>query len=103
MKLWIEYFLLFAVLTAGIMTGAGLLGLFGAQIDSPPPVAVQQEDPHDGQPEHCSNAKTAPKAHKCECSKEPGADGAGCSVEDKKCKTYCRPKACWCFQPKCDS
>lgn len=100
MKLTIEYFLLFAVLTAGIITGAGLLGLFGAQIDSPPVLAIQQApDPHDGQVEHCSNAKTAPKAHKCECKKSEEA----CDVEDKACKVYCRKNKCYCFHPACDS
>ena len=54
---------------------------------------------HDGQPSHCSNAKTAPAAHKCDCKKTEDA----CDVEDKKCKVYCRKNHCHCFHPACDS
>jgi len=61
--------------------------------------ATQQEDPHDGQPDHCTNAKNAPAAHKCECKKTEDA----CDVEDKKCKVYCRKDHCHCFHPACDS
>ena len=95
----LEMLLVVAVLAAGTIVGAGLLGAYGAQIDSPPVVAAQQEDPHEGQPEHCSNAKTAPKAHKCECKKSEEA----CDVEDKSCKVYCRKNKCYCFHPSCDS
>lgn len=69
-------------------------------------VVAQQEPPapgHEGQPDHCSNAKTAPKAHKCECKKTPGEDGSGCDTEDKACKVYCRKNHCHCFHPACDS
>lgn len=54
---------------------------------------------HEGQPDHCSNAKTAPAAHKCECKKTEDA----CDVEDKTCKVYCRKDHCHCFHPACDS
>ena len=33
-------------------------------------IYTQEENPHEGQPSHCTNAKDAPKAHKCECMKE---------------------------------
>ena len=56
-------------------------------------------DEHEGQPSHCSNAKTAPAAHKCDCKKTEDA----CDVEDKKCKVYCRKDHCHCFHPACDS
>jgi len=56
-------------------------------------------DEHEGQPAHCSNAKTAPAAHKCTCKKTEDA----CDVEDKKCKVYCRKDHCHCFHPACDS
>ena len=67
-------------------------------------VVAQQEPPspgHEGQPSHCSNATTAPKAHKCECKKE--ASEMGCKVEDVKCKVYCRKHKCYCWHPGCDS
>lgn len=67
---------------------------------------AQQEPPspgHEGQPSHCSNATTVPKAHKCECKKTPGEDGSGCDTEDKACKVYCRKHHCHCFHPLCDS
>jgi len=94
----LEMCLLIAVLAAGTIVGAGLLGAYGAQIDTPTVVA-QQGDEHEGQPEHCTNAKTAPKAHKCECKKSEEA----CDVEDKACKVYCRKNKCYCFHPACDS
>lgn len=69
--------------------------------------ASQQEppapDPHEGQVDHCTNARGAPKAHLCECKKEPNEDGTGCDIEDKKCKVYCRKQHCHCYQPACDS
>ena len=92
-----EFFLITLILTAGA-TGVALLGAYGAQVDTPV-VAAQQEDPHEWQPEHCSNAKTAPKAHKCECKKS----AESCDVEDKACKVYCRKNKCYCFHPACDS
>ena len=100
----LEMLLIVAVLAAGTIVGAGLLGAYGAQIDSTPTVAAQQEDPHEGQPEHCSNAKTAPKSHRCECKKTSEEDGgAGCNVEDKGCKTYCRKEKCFCVHRGCTS
>ena len=63
--------------------------------------AQQQEDPHEGQPDTCSNAKNAPKAHLCECKKDPGEDGAGCEIEDIKCKVYCRKNKCFCAHQGC--
>lgn len=64
-----------------------------AQQDTPQP------DPHEGQPDMCSNAKNAIPAHKCECKKTADA----CDVEDKKCKKYCQKQHCHCFHPACDS
>ena len=61
--------------------------------------AVQQDDPHNGQPDQCTNAKNAPADHKCNCKKVAGA----CDVEDRKCRVYCRKNHCHCFQPACDS
>ena len=58
-----------------------------------------QEQPHESQPDHCSNAKTAPKAHKCDCKKAED----DCDREDKACKVYCRKHKCYCFHPGCDS
>jgi len=69
--------------------------------------AAQQEPPqpmpHDEQVDHCSNAKGAKAPHRCECKKEPGDDGEGCEREDVKCKVWCRPHKCFCWQPACDS
>ena len=65
---------------------------------------AQQEPPspgHEGQPDHCTNAKGAPKSHKCECKKE--ASEMGCKVEDVKCKVYCRKHKCYCWHEGCDS
>lgn len=65
---------------------------------------AQDDDPHKGQPEHCTNAKTAPAAHKCECKKSPEESGGmGCDVEDVKCRVYCRKDKCYCYHPSCDS
>lgn len=69
-------------------------------------VVAQQEPPspgHEGQPDHCTNATTAPKAHKCECKKTPGEDGSGCDTEDKACKVYCRKNHCHCVHIGCTS
>lgn len=71
--------------------------LRSAQQDNPP------DDPHANQPEHCTNAKDAPKAHKCDCKKDPGVDGSGCEIEDIKCKKYCKKNKCYCFHSNCDS
>jgi len=104
-KTFIERLLLVAVIGSGVFVGAGLLGMGGAQLDSQaPPLlhavpAAQQEDPHAGQVDHCTNAKTAPAAHKCECKKTADA----CDTEDKQCKVYCRKNHCHCFHPACDS
>lgn len=104
-KLFFERILLIAVLAAGAFVGAGLLGVGGAKMDSEPSVlstqhsALQADDPHEGQPDHCTNAKNAPAAHKCACAKTEDA----CDVEDKKCKVYCRKDHCHCFHPSCDS
>ena len=90
-----------ALTISWIVLLAVLLGVTG-QFNNHPlttAAATQTEDPHDGQPDHCSNAKAAPVAHKCECKKTAGA----CDVEDKKCKVYCRKNRCHCFQPACDS
>ena len=65
--------------------------------------AQEQEDPHANQPDHCSNAKEADKAHKCDCKKDPGVDGSGCEIEDVKCKKYCKKNKCYCFHHNCDS
>ena len=84
-----------------IMLLAVLLGISG-QFDTHPvrtAAATQTEHPHEGEPDHCSNAKTAPAAHKCECKKKEGA----CDVEDKTCRVYCRKNHCHCFHPECDS
>jgi hypothetical protein len=63
-------------------------------------VAQQQQDPHEGQPERCTNARTEKgKPHFCECKKEPDS----CDVEDKKCKVYCHKNHCHCFHVGCDS
>jgi len=56
------------------------------------------EDPHAGQPEHCTNAKEAPEAHKCACKKSEDM----CDVEDKACRVYCRKDKCYCAH-SCDS
>lgn len=89
-------------LIVGLLLLWGLMawGTLAAQQESPQPAP---DDPHSGQVDHCTNAKNAPAAHKCECHKEPGVDGSGCDVEDKKCKVYCRRNHCHCFHPACDS
>ena len=99
MKVFLERVLLFAVLGAGVAVGAGLLGVGAAQLDSQTPAVAAQADEHEGQPDHCTNAKNAPAAHKCECKKTEDA----CDMEDKKCKVYCRKDHCHCFHPACDS
>lgn len=76
---------------------AACVGIVAGHLDSA--LAQQQEDPHEGQPKHCSNAKTAPKAHKCDCKKTADA----CDIEDVKCRVYCRKNKCYCFHPSCDS
>jgi hypothetical protein len=58
--------------------------------------SVVQE--HEKQLDHCSNAKTAPKAHKCECKRTAET---GCDVEDKACKVWCRKNKCFCVHPGC--
>lgn len=83
-----------ALITAVILAALLCLGL----------VVMAQDDPHDGQPEHCTNAKTAPKAHKCDCKKAPeDAGGMGCEIEDVKCRVYCRKDKCYCYHGGCDS
>lgn len=68
------------------------------------PSPAQSDDPHSGQPDHCTNAREAPKAHRCECKKAPEAEGGlGCETEDVHCKVYCHKNKCYCYQPKCDS
>lgn len=74
-----------AILTLVIVAGAMLVGSYF------------QADEHEGQPEHCTNAKNAPKAHKCECKKTEDA----CDIEDKACKVYCRKNKCYCAHPGC--
>jgi len=59
---------------------------FVSQTPSPPPTVspsclVAQEDPHEGQLEQCTNARTEGKPHFCECKK----DAEACDREDKKC------------------
>lgn len=89
--------LMWTVLTAEWWIGAALIAflLLGPLATRHSPLATD----HDGQPSHCTNAKTAPAAHKCECKKTEDA----CDVEDKKCKVYCRKDHCHCFHPACDS
>jgi hypothetical protein len=57
------------------------------------------QDPHQGQPDHCTNDRNAPDAHKCDCHRSENA----CEMEDKKCKVYCHKDHCHCFHPGCDS
>lgn len=85
------------VAVALILLLAGFVGIVAAQIDGLQ--ISQQQYPHEGQPSHCSNAKTAPKAHQCECKKSED----DCDTEDKNCKVYCRKNHCHCVHPACDS
>lgn len=84
-------------LVLGLILSCILFGISVAQQEPPQP---PPPDSHEGQPSHCSNAKTAPKPHKCDCKKTPGM---GCDVEDQKCRVYCRPHKCYCFHMGCDS
>jgi hypothetical protein len=61
-----------------------------------------QGDPHEGQPDTCSNHSSADAAHQCECWRAtdcPTPDENGNPVaraEDPKCKVYCRKDHCHC-------
>ena len=94
-------------LIIGLLLCMGLVvwGHAVAQQEPPSPAPPSQgDDPHAGQPDHCTNAKDAPQAHRCECSKAEEEDGGkGCDVEDVKCRVYCRKDHCHCFHPRCDS
>jgi hypothetical protein len=60
-------------------------------------VAVQEDDPHAGQPDHCSNAHA--NNHKCECQRATKCKHEQAKEEDSKCQTYCRKEACKCLDP----
>src|SRR5262245_3348732 len=79
--------------------GLAMVGMSSRHPGARVAAAVQQEDPHANQPDHCTNAKKAPAAHKCDCKKAENA----CDVEDRKCRVYCRKNHCHCFHPGCDS
>jgi hypothetical protein len=79
--------------------GLAMVGMLSRHPVSRVAAAVQQEDPHASQPDHCTNAKNAPAAHKCDCKKTANA----CDLEDRKCRVYCRKNHCHCFHPECDS
>lgn len=52
------------------------------------------DDPHEGQPATCSNAKA--ETHKCECQRATKCAKDQSKEEDSKCRTFCRPTACAC-------
>jgi hypothetical protein len=92
--------------------GTALMTVLGVGFVSEPPspaglavspscLVVQEEpDPHQGQPERCTNARTEKgQPHFCECKK----DAEACDAEDKKCKVYCHKDHCHCFHAGCDS
>ena len=99
MKLAILSFFLRTSLISALCVG------FVSQTPSPPPTVspsclVAQQDPHEGQLEQCTNARTEKgKAHFCQCKK----DAEACDREDKKCKVYCHKDHCHCFHAGCDS
>jgi hypothetical protein len=60
-------------------------------------LSAQADDPHAGQPDHCSNAHS--NTHKCECQRATKCKHEQAKEEDSKCQTYCRKEACKCLDP----
>jgi hypothetical protein len=101
MKLAILSLVLGTALISGLSVGFVSESPSRGLVVSPSCFVPQQDpDPHEGQPERCTNARTEKgKPHFCECKKNAEA----CDTEDKKCKVYCHKDHCHCFHAGCDS
>jgi len=71
-------------------------------------LAIQEEDPHQNQPESCNNYHE--NTHKCECVRTKSCDRKerdddalliGVEAMHRRCQLYCKKNKCFCSSAGC--